>query len=67
MQITEGAIQRMYHDDNTPGCAALLAVVNSPVGGRSVVQVLDIKKLASSNSSQAERYRSDPIASTAHA
>jgi len=40
--ITKGAIQRMYHDDNTPG---------------SVVQVLDIKKLASSNSSQAERYR----------
>jgi len=42
-QITKGAVQRMYHDDTTPG---------------SVVQVLDIKKLSSGNSNQAaERFR----------
>jgi len=40
-QITKGSIQRLYHDDTTPG---------------SVVQVLDIKKLSSGNNS-AERFR----------
>ena len=40
--MTGGAVQRMYHDDNTPG---------------SVVQVLDIRRLSTDNPVAVERFR----------